>query len=90
MKANIKIQNLKCSGCEATITDNLSKIDSVKNVQFSDDDRVIFDYENEFSLDQVKMTLKKLGYPEQGEDNSLISKAKSYVSCAVGKMSHKD
>ena len=36
---------------------------------------------------EVKEKLKTLGYPEDGEANSLGSKAKSYVSCAIGKMS---
>ena len=36
---------------------------------------------------EVKEKLKTLGYPEDGEVNSLGSKAKSYVSCAIGKMS---
>ena len=38
-------------------------------------------------LEEVKAVLKKIGYPEDGEANSLGSKAKSYVSCAIGKMS---
>ncbi len=32
-------------------------------------------------------TLRKLGYPEVGDSNSLINKATSYISCAVGKIS---
>ncbi len=32
--------------------------------------------------------LSSLGYPEKG-NNSLLSKAKSFVSCAVGNMSNK-
>jgi copper chaperone len=36
---------------------------------------------------EVKEKLKTLGYPEDGEANGLGSKAKSYVSCAIGKMS---
>jgi hypothetical protein len=34
----------------------------------------------------VKDKLKVLGYPEDGTANTLGSKAKSYVSCAIGKM----
>jgi copper chaperone len=88
MKATVKIQNLKCSGCGATITNNLSTIDTVKNIEILlEEDAVRFDYENELALGQVKKTLKRLGYPEQGEGNTLGAKAKSYVSCAIGKMS---
>lgn len=37
--------------------------------------------------DKVNQLLS-LGYPEKG-NNSLLSKAKSFVSCAVGNMSYK-
>jgi hypothetical protein len=36
--------------------------------------------------EEVIDKLNFLGYPEKG-NNSLLSQAKSYVSCAVGKMS---
>jgi len=38
----------------------------------------------------VKETLKNMGYPESGSQKGLEafgSKAKSYVSCAIGRMS---
>jgi hypothetical protein len=34
--------------------------------------------------------LISLGYPFEDDDNSLITKAKSYVSCAIGRMSPTD
>jgi copper chaperone len=37
-------------------------------------------------IDAVKEKLSKMGYPEVGDDNTIIHKAKSYVSCATGKM----
>ena len=46
-----------------------------------------FSYANYDQLNTVKDKLKVLGYPEDGAANSLGSKAKSYVSCAIGKMS---
>lgn len=48
---------------------------------------VTFHYETEAKLAEVKDKLQSLGYPEDGEANSIGSKAKSYVSCAIGKMS---
>lgn len=88
MRTTIIIQNLKCGGCGNTITNNLKTIDTIGNIQVGvDQSTVSFDYENETALDEVKQTLKKLGYPEEGEKNNLGSKAKSYVSCAIGKMS---
>ena len=52
----------------------------------NDNDTVTFDYENSSSKDEVIALLSKLGYPVAGNKNSLGKKAKSYVSCAVGRM----
>jgi copper chaperone len=88
MKTTIKIQNLKCSGCENTIKHNLEEIKSVNNIQINQEEgAVTFDYENDLILEKVKSRLKNIGYPEVGEENKLSTKAKSYVSCAIGKMS---
>lgn len=88
MQTTIYIQNLKCSGCANTITKGLTDIETVKNVAVHvEDSSVTFDYETEEKLNEVKTKLKALGYPEDGETNSLGAKAKSYVSCAIGKMS---
>lgn len=88
MQTTIYIQNLKCGGCANTITKGLNDIETVKNVHVNvEDSSVTFDYEMDEKLSEVKTKLKSLGYPEDGEANSLGSKAKSYVSCAIGKMS---
>ncbi len=86
MQTTIYIQNLKCGGCANTITKGLNDIETVKNVHVNvEDSSVTFDYEMDEKLSEVKTKLKSLGYPEDGEANSLGSKAKSYVSCAIGK-----
>jgi copper chaperone CopZ len=88
MKTTLYIQNLKCGGCANTITKNVSSIDAVTEVLVNVEKSAIsFDYPSEEKLIEVKEKLKTLGYPEDGEANSLGSKVKSYVSCAIGKMS---
>ena len=88
MKTQIYIQNLKCGGCANTIIKNVSTVESVSNVTVNvEDNSVNFDLANKEKLEEVKAVLKKIGYPEDGEANSFGSKAKSYVSCAIGKMS---
>ncbi|MQP25725.1 heavy metal transporter [Flavobacterium sp. LMO8] len=88
MKATVYIQNLKCGGCANTITKNIATLDSIIDVSVNvEESSVSFDYTTEEKLIEVKDKLKALGYPEDGEANSLGSKAKSYVSCAIGKMS---
>ncbi len=88
MKTTIHIQNLKCGGCANTITKGILAIETVNNVAVNvEDSSVTFDYITDEKLNEVKDKLKSLGYPEDGEANSLTAKAKSYVSCAIGKMS---
>jgi copper chaperone CopZ len=84
----ITVQNLKCHGCANTISTQLSKIEGVQNVSVdSDAHKVSVDYTTEEQLSEVIQSLTKMGYPAVGEDNNLSLKAKSFVSCAVGRMS---
>lgn len=88
MQTTIYIQNLKCGGCANTITKGITDIETIKNVAVNvEESSVTFDFETNEKLQEVKTKLKTLGYPEDGEANSLGSKAKSYISCAIGKMS---
>ncbi len=88
METTIHIQNLKCGGCANTITKGISSMESIDNVLVNvEESTVTFSYSTEVQLEEVKNKLKSMGYPEDGEANTLGAKAKSYVSCAIGKMS---
>jgi copper chaperone CopZ len=88
MKATIIVQNLKCDGCARTITDRLSDLENISEVKvITDTSTVSFAYEDSGDALNVKDKLKDLGYPSIDSKNSLASKAKSFVSCASGKMS---
>ncbi|MBT8393774.1 MAG: heavy-metal-associated domain-containing protein [Flavobacteriaceae bacterium] len=87
MKTTLEIQNLKCNGCASTITNRLSELDSIKKVTVDvDKNAVTFEFDADDTLELVKKELHKLGYPLVGEDNKFPTKAKSYVSCAIGRM----
>lgn len=87
MKTIVHIQNLKCGGCANTISKKLNTLDDVSDVLVeTEDNSVTFEYSVAHTLDVVKNTLADIGYPEDGEANTLTSKAKSYVSCAFGKI----
>ncbi len=84
----VQIQNLKCHGCANTIVTQLSKLDGISEVTVDNvADEVNFTFNSETNFDLAKMKLSDLGYPMVGETNSLPKKAKSFVSCAVGRMS---
>ena len=88
MNTTIIIQNLKCNGCANTIRTKLSKIDHLSNIEIDlENNAVSFDFITEEDLIKAKDLLKTLGYPSAEEGNSLISKARSFVSCASGKLS---
>jgi copper chaperone CopZ len=87
MKTIVHIQNLKCGGCAYTISKKLNALDDVSEVSIEvEDNSVTFEYTEAHTLDEVKKALADIGYPEDGEANTLTSKAKSYVSCAFGKI----
>jgi len=87
MKTTVHIQNLKCGGCVNTISKKLNSLDDVSEVTIEvEDNSVTFEYSEAHTLDVVKKTLADIGYPEVGEANNLTAKAKSYVSCAFGKL----
>lgn len=88
MKQTIKIQNLKCNGCAHSIKTKLEDLSGVNRVEVMvADNEVIINSDSENILSTVKKKLKLLGYPEETEENTIVAKAKSFVSCATGKFS---
>ncbi|WP_298345056.1 heavy-metal-associated domain-containing protein [uncultured Algibacter sp.] len=89
MQTSLKIQNLKCGGCSNTIMKKLSDIKDLNELEVSlDNDTVSFYYENEKTLAEVKELLNSIGYPIAGDKNALTTKAKSFVSCAIGRLNN--
>lgn len=87
MKTSIIVQNLKCGGCAKTITGKLSEIDNITDIYIDvDESKVSFNYLHQSDLESVKNKLSALGYPSIDDNNSVLSKAKSFVSCATGKL----
>lgn len=86
MTQKIQIENLKCGGCAATIVKGLLAIKGVEEVNVNVEDSIVSFSANDEKLEEVKEKLSKLGYPEVGDKNTVLHKAKSYVSCAVGRV----
>jgi len=88
MEAVIIVQNLKCGGCANTITKKVSGIEKVSNVFVNKDtSKVTFECPSEEEVSLVKSTLRAIGYPSVDEENPMLAKMKSMVSCATGKIS---
>jgi len=89
MNTTLEIQNLKCGGCANTIINKLSNLKGVQKVAVDNDTNTVsFDYENKDVLLATQDLLAKLGYPIVGEKNAITTKAKSFVSCAVGRINN--
>ncbi len=87
MKTTLKIQNLKCGGCANTILKKMSTIKNITDIEVDNEtDTVSFNYDDNNTLNKVTTLLNNIGYPVSGEKNALSTKAKSFVSCAVGRI----
>lgn len=87
----IEILNLKCGGCANTIKKGIASIEGISEVTVDlDTSKVTVDTDNESIILSVKKKLSKMGYPEMGDANTMLHKAKSFVSCASGRMGEKE
>lgn len=87
MNFTVTIQNLKCGGCAHTIVSKVSALENVTDVTVDlESSSVSGTIKSSHDLENIKKKLAVIGYPEEGENNSIVSKAKSFVSCATGKM----
>ncbi|PQJ18279.1 MULTISPECIES: heavy-metal-associated domain-containing protein [Nonlabens] len=87
MKTSIIVQNLKCGSCAKTITSKLSEISNITDITVDiENSTIAFSATNSEDALEVKRKLKTLGYPTIDDSNGVLSKAKSFVSCATGKM----
>ena len=89
MQYQISVENIKCGGCANTITTKLNASDVVEASQVDVENGIVTITGDEHQRSTVTDLLLKLGYPETGTAEGLKAakaKAKSFVSCAVGKM----
>ncbi|MDP3353190.1 MAG: heavy metal-associated domain-containing protein [Flavobacteriaceae bacterium] len=91
MKNILQIVNLKCGGCANSIKKGLLTIEGIDNIDVNlETSEVSFDAVSDELVIKVKEKLTHMGYPEVGDANTLIHKAKSFVSCATGRMSSEE
>ena len=87
MKQQFEVENIKCGGCVNSIKTALLKLEGVESIEVDKEIDTIA-LTGTIERDLVIKKLNDLGYPEKGQ-NTMVKKAKSYVSCAVGRMSEK-
>jgi len=94
MTISVAVENIKCGGCANGIKQKLTVFEGVQNIEVDVEAGLVScELDKRVNSDEilglVKTKLASMGYPEVGSVEGLKAagaKAKSYVSCAVGKM----
>jgi len=86
----VAVENIKCGGCANSIRKALSAIEGVGGVEVDIERGEVCVEGDEAARAAVAERLLELGYPERGTASgigSAAAKAKSFVSCAIGRAS---
>ena len=94
MVREFKVLNIKCGGCAGTVKKALLKEFGEVEVNLEVEPRIItLKTDENFDEEKLRQKMKKLGYPFEDEElgafEEIGTKAKSFVSCAIGKMDSK-
>ncbi len=90
MSWTVTVENIKCGGCANSIKKALAAIAGITAVGVDVERGEILLEGDESARAAVTKRLLELGYPESGAVSGLESaaaKAKSFVSCIVGRVS---
>jgi len=83
------VLNVKCGGCANTLTTKLEPEFGKVDVDLEVMPREITIHKDEIDENRLREVLKSLGYPMADENLNFVegvgAKAKSFVSCAIGK-----
>lgn len=86
----VHVENIKCGGCEKSIIKGLSSIEGLSHIEIDREQQIISVTADPSLRETLVAKLKSMGYPEQGSVSGLeagITNAKSFVSCAIGRVS---
>jgi len=90
MQQTFEVLNVKCGGCANTLTTKLADEFGEVAVNLEVEPRQITLDVEDANIPALREALKGLGYPMSDEDlttmEGFTTTAKSFVSCAVGKM----
>ena len=90
MKQTFEVHNVKCGGCANTLTKSLKDDFGSVEVDLSVNPRKITLDIVDNQIEELKLKLRSLGYPLTNDELSGFEKAtttaKSFVSCAIGKI----
>jgi copper chaperone len=85
----IEIENLKCGGCENSILRGLATMEAISDVTVSREQNLVSFKGVPSIREAVAKKLRSMGYPEKDSLSGLdagLANAKSFVSCAIGRV----
>ncbi|MDH5612782.1 MAG: heavy-metal-associated domain-containing protein [Gammaproteobacteria bacterium] len=88
MYYEFSVENIKCGGCAGTIMKKLNAIDGIESTDVEIEAGIVKVNGIDGLQETLLASLLKMGYPESGSIEGMAAakaKAKSFVSCAVGK-----
>ena len=92
MIQTFQVINVKCDGCASTLKEKLSEQFGGVEVNLEKEPREITLDITDEQIEELGKALKRLGYPfiteKMGFVDGTSAKAKSFVSCAIGKMNN--
>jgi copper chaperone len=89
MAYQIQVENIKYGGCANTIRTKIGELAGIDSVDVDVAERIISIAGSDDTRTTAVAKLLKLGYPESGTAEGIAAakaKAKSLVSCTVGRM----
>ena len=90
MQKTYEVLNVKCKGCAGTLTSSLKEKFGEVEVNLEVQPRQITLNVEETQEEELKLALRDLGYPLTSDELNSFQKAattaKSFVSCAIGKV----
>lgn len=90
MQQILEVENVKCGGCASTLITSLKEEFGEVEVNLDVHPRKITLDLDDSKKEALKLKLRGLGYPLSTDELSGLQKAtttaKSFVSCAIGKM----
>lgn len=93
MERILEVQNVKCGGCASTLRKGLEDDFGEVRVELRTDPRTITLNIEESQMEALKLKLRSLGYPLVSDEltpfQEATTTAKSFVSCAIGKIDNK-
>ncbi len=85
----ITVDNIKCGGCAGSISKKLTHIFNTEKIDVDIEQGIVSIDLDDSQKEALAKALLDLGYPETNSIQGFSSakaKAKSFVSCAIGKM----